>query len=193
MNLVATLSGPEERDLFGSAVALSSNGNRLLIGAPGETGAKSGAIYYYNFDGSNWRLILPLPGTSGTENLGTSVAILADDGNTIAMGAPNFDGGRGLVLVYQTTGSFWTRVGNAITGNVGDLLGTTLAAGPNNRVVAGTANGRFRVYELNSSNLWTPVGSNEPPLGAGVQSIAANTNGDVAVGLSDESVAVYVL
>ena len=191
LNLQDTLDGPLPGDRFGSAVAMTTDGNRLLVGAPGAAGASAGAIYYYEWDGTQWNIILPLPGTTDTENLGTTVAILADDGETIAFGAPNFGGNRGAIRVYRRlTGSFFQKVGGDIEGNPGDFLGTTLT-GSNGGILAGTATGSFTAYEFDSRrNDWATVGSAEPSLGSRVVSIASNINGDVGIGI-DESVVVY--
>ena len=170
---------------------MTSDGNRLLVGAPGTAGASAGAIYYYEWNGSQWVLILPLPGTTDTENLGSTVAILTDDGETIAFGAPNFDGNRGAIRVYRRlSGSFFQKVGGDIEGNSGDFLGSTLT-GSNGGILAGTATGSFRAYEFDSRrNEWAAVGSASPSLGSRIVSIASNFNGDIGIGI-DESVVVY--
>lgn len=193
LNLLSTLDGPENGDLFGSALDMTADGNFLLVGAPGPIGSAAGAVYYYQWDGTEWSLILPVPGTNDIENLGTSVAIL--DGDTIAMGAPNVDGNRGAVRVYRRlAGSFWNPLGGDIMGEPGDFLGTTLSASSDNRLVAGTASGSFRVFEFDPQrNEWVRVGSDEPSLDANVASIASTSHGDVALGLDDGSVVVYGL
>jgi len=191
LNLLFTLDGPLPRDRFGAALAMTSDGNRLLVGAPGATGAGTGAIYYYEWTGTQWDLILPLPGTTDTENFGTTVAILTDDGETIAFGAPNFGGNRGAIRVYRRlAGSFFQKVGGDIEGNPGDFLGSTLT-GSSGGILAGTANGSFRAYEFDTRrNEWATVGSADPSLGSRVVGITSNVNGDIGIGI-DESVVVY--
>jgi len=190
LNLILTLDGPVPGDRFGAALAMTSDGNRLLVGAPGSTRASAGAVYYYEWSGTQWDLILPVPGTA-TENLGTTVAILTDDGETIAFGAPNFGSNRGAIRVYRRlAGSVFQKVGADIEGNPGDFLGSTLA-GSNGGILAGTATGSFRAYEFDTrQNEWATVGSADPSLGSRIVSIASNINGDIGIGI-DESVVVY--
>ena len=177
---------------------MTPDGNRLLVGAPGTEGASAGTIYYYERSGSSWNVIYTIPGIADSaENFGTTVSIISkNDGNVIAVGAPNYGGGRGVIRVYRAlAGTFWNQEGSDIVGEPGDRLGTTLAAGPNNRIVAGTAStGSFRVYEFDVlQNDWVRVGSGEPTLGSGVTSIASSESGDVALGTSDGQVVVYGL
>lgn len=193
--MISTIDGPEPRQRFGSAVSMTSDGNRLLVGAPGEPGSSAGAAYYFEWDGTRWGIILPIPGLGEAENFGTSVIILDDDGDVVAMGGPNSSEDRGVIRVYRRQGgAFWGQLGGDIVGEAGDLLGTTLSAGPSNRVVAGTAAGSFRVFEYDSQqNDWVRVGLGEPLLGSGIVSVASSGNGDVAVGTVDGSVSVYAL
>jgi hypothetical protein len=189
------LDGPASGDNFGAAIAMNQNGNRLLIGAPGPEGASSGAIYYYNWDGAEWQLLLPLPGSTDSENLGTSVAIIANDGNTIAVGAPNYETDQGVIRVYRRLNPnelFWDQLGGDIVGEPGEFLGRSLS-GFSSQVVAGTATGTFKAFTYNGiTSSWTLV--DEPPTAAGsVTSIATGSTGDVVVGLESEDVAFYGL
>jgi hypothetical protein len=93
-------------DTFGSAVALSSDGNTLAVGAPGEassgTGVDSmpdelasgsGAAYVYSRSGSTWlqQAFVKASNTGADDSFGTALA-LSGDGNTLAVGAPMEDG-----------------------------------------------------------------------------------------------------
>lgn len=196
MNLLSTLDGPEPDARFGSAVAVTADGNRLLVGAPGtDTRPSLGSAYYYEWDSSAWRIIFQLPGTDGDENFGTSVAILDTAGDVIAMGGPNYSDSRGVIRVYRRQGgNIWGQLGGDIIGEPGDSLGATLASGPANRVVAGTATGSFRAFEYDSQqNNWVKVGTGEPSFGSNVASIGSSSNGDIALGTADGSVSVYSL
>jgi hypothetical protein len=198
---LATLDGPDAQGNFGASLSMTRNGNRLLVGAPGAPGAQdvsAGAVYYYEWNGSTWNDIFAVPGTSLSDKLGTTVAILdADtDGDVIAMGAPNADATRGYIRVYRRViGSFWGQLGNDIVGaNVGDFLGTTLSAASGTRFVAGTASGTFQAYEYRDDlNDWVLVGLSYPDFTSTITGIATSNNGDVAVGLADETMAVYGL
>lgn len=110
-------------DLFGSAVALSRDGQVLVVGADLEASRDradradnalpgAGAVYVFERDGDGWRqsayLKAPTPTSGG--GFGFAVAV-SDDGQVIAVGAP-FEAGSGLgsVHVYRRGGAQWTPV-----------------------------------------------------------------------------------
>jgi hypothetical protein len=189
------IDGELPGDLFGSAVAMSEDGSRILIGSPGADAAAPGAVFYYSWNGSQWTTLLPVSGSTADENLGASVAIVASDGETIALGAPNFNEGRGAVRVFRRTNpnqAFWDQLGPDIVGAPGELLGTTVS-GFNSRIVVGTALGRFKVYDYRSTtNSWVLVGG-ATSTGSAVFAIATGSEEDVVVGLENEEVEVYGL
>ncbi len=110
-------------DLFGASVALSRNGQVLVVGADLEasrSGSASddnslpgaGAAYVFERDGEHWRQVAylkaPIPTSGG--GFGFVVAV-SDDGHTIAVGAPFEPGvGLGSVHVFQRGGVQWTPV-----------------------------------------------------------------------------------
>ncbi len=77
---------------FGKSVSLSSDGNRLAVGAVGEgtTAVGSGAVYIYNRVGTNWVIMGsgPFKASNAMQGgaYGYSVA-LSGDGNSLAVGA----------------------------------------------------------------------------------------------------------
>ena len=76
---------------FGGALALSSDGGTLAVGAQGESngGNNSGAAYVFVRSGTSWSqqaYLKPVNGDSG-DNFGRSVS-LSGNGNTLAVGAP---------------------------------------------------------------------------------------------------------
>ena len=94
-------------DFFGNTVALSGDGNTLAVGAPGEdsslagvtagtvaesvalNGASaSGAVYIYSRDAGAWsqQAYVKASNTGAGDSFGMAVS-LADDGNTLAVGA----------------------------------------------------------------------------------------------------------
>src|SRR4029077_8250511 len=100
-------------DVFGTAVALSADGNTLAVGAPGEdsslTGVTagsvneaasgdgasgSGAVYVYNRSAGTCTqsAYVKASNTGAGDQFGAAV-ILSGDGNTLAVGAPTEDGG----------------------------------------------------------------------------------------------------
>ncbi len=105
-------------DMFGTRVALSSDGNTLVVSAPNEdssaigiggnqadnTAPDSGAAYVFTRSGSVWsqQAYLKEPNTLTGDMFGGWAALSAD-GRTLAIGATNEDGGAvdaGAVYVY---------------------------------------------------------------------------------------------
>merc|ERR1712154_20388 len=90
---------------FGSSVALSADGRRLVVGAPfnSEGGTYSGKAYVYTIFGDDITLVAEFLGEAAGDYSGRSVAI-SDDGKRVAVGAPLNDGGgtnSGHVRIYQ--------------------------------------------------------------------------------------------
>ena len=91
-------------DAFGSAVALSGDGNTLVVGAHGEASiatdingdqtnngaANAGAAYVFIRSGTTWtqQAYVKASNTEANDGFGTSV-VLSGDGNTLAVGAVN--------------------------------------------------------------------------------------------------------
>ena len=95
-------SNTDAEDGFGSAVALSADGNTLAVGAIDEDSAatgidgdqsdnnavRSGAVYLFRFDGTDWfqQAYVKASNTGAGDLFGGDVALGAD-GNTLAVGA----------------------------------------------------------------------------------------------------------
>lgn len=103
---------------YGNAVALSADGNTLVVGAHRQDvvgrAAGTGQVYVYKRQGSIWVEQQKLAGsraTTGGDDFGRSVAISAD-GLTIAVGAPNqtlaSPVGAGAVYVFSFNGTTWS-------------------------------------------------------------------------------------
>ncbi|MCA3148770.1 MAG: integrin [Burkholderiales bacterium] len=81
-------TSPALGDRFGSAVALSNDGNTLAVGAPGRN-ADAGSAYVFVRSGTSWTEEdnRTASNAGAGDQFGTSVA-LSNDGNTLAVGAP---------------------------------------------------------------------------------------------------------
>ena len=96
-------------DLFGLTIAMSSDGNTLAVGAPGESSAatginnavigqtdnsftNSGAVYVFLRSGTEWaqQAYIKASNTGADDGFGTALS-LSGDGNTLAVGAPYED------------------------------------------------------------------------------------------------------
>ncbi|MEW5739137.1 MAG: EGF domain-containing protein [Myxococcota bacterium] len=157
---VLSASNAAQYDGFGTAVALSTDGNTLLVGAPGEDGAmdmepETGAGYVFRRTGTTWteeailRARVPRPGDS----VGWS-ASLSGDGATAVLGAPfddtdatGINGAVGSTTTHQSSGAAhvytfgggaWTHVAYVKANNTGagDNFGKTLALSRSGQVLA---------------------------------------------------------
>jgi uncharacterized repeat protein (TIGR02543 family) len=95
---------------FGWEVAISDDGNTIVIGCPDRPlNVRSGAAYVYVKSGTSWIqqgiLFATAPDNKAMESFGSTVAI---DGDTILVGAPG-DGtnSQGAVYVFTRSDSVW--------------------------------------------------------------------------------------
>ena len=101
-------------DGFGWSIALSSDGNRLAVGAPfsSEEGDNSGVVRVFDWDGENWVAVgVPLHGFAG-DNFGHALG-MSGDGSRLVVGAPGSTGG-GYARIFSWTGSAWAQQGDDI-------------------------------------------------------------------------------
>jgi len=111
-----------EGDEFGTAVALSADGHRALIGAPSKPNAHYsytcgcpqilGAVYVFGWTGHSWSQQAERRADEGWSRFGASVA-LSGDGNTALVGAPDTKSpsldGLGAVYVFGREKGDWRR------------------------------------------------------------------------------------
>ena len=165
--LGADIDGESAEDSSG-AVSLSSDGNRLAIGAGGDdgNGTDSGHVRVYEWSGSTWvQLGADIDGEAAGDNSGESVS-LSSDGNRLAIGAPYANGtDSGHVRVYEWSDSTWTQLGTDIDGEAaGDGFGQSVSlSSDGNRLAIGYPlnndnYGHVRVYEWSDST-WTQLGA----------------------------------
>ena len=124
------LEGEALTDSFGRSVAISSDGDTVVVGAPfadGATGTNSGDVRAYRWDGTTWnQLGNDIDGASSSDFAGSSVS-MAGDGNTIILGASL----GGYARVYDWDGTSWNQVGADVTENVAVSIsadGNTIAS-----------------------------------------------------------------
>ncbi|MEL7306246.1 MAG: hypothetical protein AAGJ56_10500 [Myxococcota bacterium] len=98
-------TSPDTLDRFGFAVSLSANGELLAVGTPGEDSSTalevgvdndaqdSGAVFVFRYEESSWRneAYLKASNSEAGDGFGSSV-VLAEDGASLAVGAPFEDG-----------------------------------------------------------------------------------------------------
>ncbi|WP_150469035.1 hypothetical protein, partial [Cysteiniphilum sp. SYW-8] len=120
--LGATIDGDEASSSLGAAIAMSANGQVMVVGVPQQdaNGGDSGQVRVYQYISNNWVAMgSAIAGPSTGDFAGNSVAI-SSDGLRIAIGAPLADNGGlnqiGKIRVYDFTGVDWQQVGNDVVG-----------------------------------------------------------------------------
>ena len=153
--LGSNLEGESDRELFGSAVSLSSDGTTLAVGAPGfakddgnEVEVSAGRVRIFRLGDvegkQSWiELGGPLEGVSSFDAFGTSVALSAD-GNIVAIGGPDndtFGENSGHIRVFNFEDSEWAQVGSDLgtPATEGGQFGFSLAISGDARRLAGAS------------------------------------------------------
>lgn len=182
-----TLTGAAAKDYFGFSLALSSDGNRLVVAAShndnGNGGEDAGLVQIFDWTGNSWSQVgNNLTGIAAHDYFGFSLA-LSSDGTRLAVGAHWNDDDEsgdnaGLVQVIDLTGSSWSQVGNDLTGIAnrnwfGSSLafssdGTRIAVGApgHDRDQTGVEAGLVQVFDWTGS-AWSQVGNNLTGTGEG--------------------------
>ena len=152
--------------LFGSSVSLSSDGTRVVVGAPDTT---NGSAKVYDWNGSAWNQVGgDLTGTASGDRFGTNVSISGDK-TRIVVGARTHDSSRGEVKIYEyhQGSATWVQLGSTLDGEAtGDRFGfstamssngSRVAIGADNNDAGGTDAGHVRVFDWDGS-VWTQAG-----------------------------------
>jgi hypothetical protein len=175
----------ETESYFGNSVAISSDGNTVLVGTPYSGG--TGAVYAFIRNSGVWtqQQIIVADFPDYNDEFGVSVA-LSSDGNTALIGASGRStppyAGDGAVYVFTRTGGTWTKEGPTILagspgsrGNsffFGDSVslssdGNTAIVGARQEDVSGSARGAAYIL-TRSGSTWTRtqrlVASNPAPV-----------------------------
>lgn len=165
------LDGNIAGDQFGYSVAINADGYTVAAGSIYH-GSSSGHVKVYDWDNNTQSFIqrgLELGGSAINDESGYSIS-LSDDGNTIAIGAPqNSVAGlnTGAISVYEWSGSAWVQKGANINGILGvyTSLGYSVSLSADGNTVAGGAPSGFAgltgsavVYEW-SGSAWVAKGN----------------------------------
>ena len=150
------VDGEVAGDQSGQSVSVSSNGNRLAIGAWGND---AGHVRVYDYDSSTWVQVGgDIDGEAAGDQSGWSVS-LSSDGSRVAIGATlnaggGLDAGHVRIYDHDFLSSTWVQLGNDIDGDVGDGRsgvvslasdGSVLAVGA---FAANTASGQVRIWQI---------------------------------------------
>lgn len=153
-----------KKDWFGYSMAISKDGNTLVIGAvyaDVSGNADQGNVHVYARSGGAWKLQKTLTGEGGAAGdvFGVSVAI-SDDGNTVAVGAAGDDVGsvvdKGSASVFVRKGTEWSAEqvlvddNGAAKANFGSSV--SLSSDGNTLAVGGPNAGKGSVVVFTRSN-----------------------------------------
>ncbi len=183
-------------DFFGSSVSVSSTGMTVIIGSGynDATGSRSGAVYIYKWDGSNW-LETKLVGsnTIGYDYLGLSVSI-SEDGLSFIAGAPGANGigdYNGAAYIYKWDGTNWLEsIIIASDRDTDDEFGSSVSmSGDGNSVLIGTPGeetrtGSVYIYRLSGAS-WV-----ETKLTASDGDVANNFGGSTSISYTGDQIVV---
>lgn len=198
-----TLNGTQAYQDFGTEVALSGDGNTLVVGSPRYSSYsalyENGKIEVFQWDGSSWQAKgAAFTGDYDNEKLGEKFDI-SKDGNVLAIGSKSNDsyGLGGVAWVYQYDGSIWQLKGNEFGGsNKNRSVGRSIAISDDGLVVAfgsrfrdqsNNTIGAVQINQWNGSS-WDSItsvfGTEKEPLGSDV---SLNSDGSVLATSSIES------
>ena len=192
----ADIDGEAADDNLGYSVAITDIGNRIVVGAPfnsgaGAPGSVRGHARVYDFVASNWvQYGSDIDGEANNDRLGHAVDIDAL-GNTIVVGSYYaFEGPfdrSGNAKVFDISGTI-TQIGAKIIGNFTDDFcgssvsisgdGTRVAIGENGDDASFEDAGQVRIFD-NIGSVWTQVGLSL--FGEGI-----DDSFGISVGLSDD-------
>jgi len=143
-NLQQKLTAGALGDNFGHSVAISGDGNTVLVGAV-QRNAAMGTVYFYRWSGVAWvQMNAQLPTLAAGNRFGESVA-LSSDGNTAVVGADGINSSRGMayVIVWDTISTWQWRQGiQASDGVANDHFGVAVAISKDGNIILVDAAGR---------------------------------------------------
>jgi hypothetical protein len=160
--------GASTNDVFGWSVSFSHSTRTLMVavGAPRLKGSlESGYVKVFSFDGIAWQLYgesmsIGYPG----DQFGTSVALEGDyNQERLVIGAPKFEEGNGIVVVYENVSNGWQRFGNDLVGerdkaNFGESVymtpdTTRMIVGAPNKKLNNVRVGLARVFDVDEDSI----------------------------------------
>ena len=177
VKLGENINGEGADDWFGSDVAITGDGSRIIVGAVEfdinfTWSFGRGYASVFDWDGTGWVQIgETITGDGDGDRFGYTVDI-NDDGNRIVIGAPNNDAmgvGAGQAKVYDLIDGEWVQAGEDLddgSGSASTSFGTDVSlSNDGNRLAIGLSGddsfvfdaGSIRSYFWNGTS-WEPVG-----------------------------------
>jgi len=159
------IDGETDDDRSGESVSLSSDGKRIAIGAPNNSGngLYSGHVRIYEESSGTWTQIgNDIDGEADFDGSGWSVSI-SSNGKRVAIGAPGNDNNgssSGHVRIYDEINGTWAQTGSDIDGEaIDDRSGRSVSISSDGKRVAigartnngnGTESGHIRIFALSN-------------------------------------------
>ena len=143
---------------FGNSLTIVES--EVLVGEPFNR-TRPGLVYVYRKSGNSWKEALKVSASNGQPNDAFGSA-LASDGQTLLVSAPRQNENRGVVYVFQRSGSAWREVAQLSAADVvaNDGFGSALAVRGDVALVAASnqarATGAVYVFRRNGS-VWSQV------------------------------------
>ena len=198
--LGADMYGEAVDDGFGYSISLNTDGTIVAIGGYANDGnegnvSNAGHVRVFEYSGSFWSQLGSDIDGSGTNALSGYSVSLSSDGTILAVGEPYYNSNRGLVKIYEYSGSSWSQKGSTIDGEAAsNFFGTSVSLSSNGTILAigargnadnGSYSGHVRVYEYSGSS-WSQKGGDIDGEAASDQSgfsVSLSSNGAiVAIG-----------
>jgi len=160
------LNGQIVQGAFGSAIALSTDGNVVAVGDRNSGG--QGEVKVFDWNGSSWtQRGVTIQGQQSGDKFGETLT-LSGTGLVVAGGGTSYNAGgnsnAGHASVYEWDGSAWVLRGSHFLGSVGaERVGSGVSLSDDGSVFAlgargaNTSTGRCRVYTWNGS-AWVQKG-----------------------------------
>lgn len=144
------IEGSSERLVSGFSVALSGDGQRLIVGAPRREIsilAPPGKALVYEWVQGNWVKIGEIVGKELSDDAGFSVSI-SENGDIVAVGAPEGNYNMGYARMYKYNGVSWSQMGQDIGGGYrSNKTGISVSlSASGNRVAIGDPVGIGRLF-----------------------------------------------
>jgi hypothetical protein len=147
------------------SIDLSYDGSVLAVGFPSNGAVNTnGLVKVFKWSGSSWiQLGSNIIGEAAYDQFGAAVSI-SDNGRTLAVGAPQNDGGgsnAGSVRIYNWNDTTWTQEGSDIDGNSSNLnAGSNVELSGDGKTLGILSTNCTYKYFRKSSSTWSEISSN---------------------------------
>jgi hypothetical protein len=162
----SNFTGGAANDYLGSAVAISENGNRIVIcGQYVDNGSNTntGAFYVYDYDGTSTPVWSQVGSTIYGENSNEGIGVEVDmtpDGSIIVVSNrnaqhPTLGSYTGLVKVYEYSNGDWSKIGDTLWGaSAGKYFGFFISISSDGTKLAISDSEKYYLYTREGTT-WT--------------------------------------